>query len=196
MNHNYHILIVEPSAIITAGLTKILGETQTLQKISTLSDTTNLQERLFSIVPDLLIINPTLVGTQQRMLLGNYEQSHPKTAIMALIYQYIEPSALGFYHNLIDIRENPNKLIAAIQQTISTQRDEKSETESYELSQRETDVLVQVAKGLSSKEIADKLNISIHTVNTHRKNITTKTGIKSVAGLAVYAMLHNLVDKT
>ena len=50
-----------------------------------------------------------------------------------------------------------------------------------------------VAKGLSSKEIADKLSISVHTVNSHRKNITHKTGIKSVAGLAVYAMIHNLM---
>ncbi len=54
-------------------------------------------------------------------------------------------------------------------------------------------MLVLLARGCSSKEIADKLNISVHTVNTHRKNITRKTGIKSVAGLAVYALLHNLV---
>ena len=58
---------------------------------------------------------------------------------------------------------------------------------------RETDVLVLVAKGMSSKEIANQLNISVHTVNSHRKNITHKTGIKSVAGLAVYAMIHNLM---
>ena len=75
------------------------------------------------------------------------------------------------------------------QSTVSAE----SGLENYELSDRETDVLILVAKGLSSKEIADKLNISVHTVNTHRKNITHKTGIKSVAGLAVYAMLHNLV---
>ena len=65
--------------------------------------------------------------------------------------------------------------------------------DNYELSDRETDVLVLVAKGLSSKEIANQLNISVHTVNSHRKNITSKTGIRSVAGLAVYAMIHNLM---
>ena len=61
--------------------------------------------------------------------------------------------------------------------------------EDYSLSERELDVLELVAKGLSSKEIADKLKIAVNTVNTHRKSITRKTGIKSVAGLAVYAML-------
>ncbi|MBR1799067.1 MAG: hemerythrin domain-containing protein [Bacteroidales bacterium] len=64
-----------------------------------------------------------------------------------------------------------------------------SPNEDYDLSDREHDVLKLVAQGLSSKEIAAKLNIAVNTVNTHRKNITKKTGIKSVAGLAVYTML-------
>ena len=55
-------------------------------------------------------------------------------------------------------------------------------------------VLVLVAKGMANKEIADRLNISIHTVMSHRKNIAHKTGIKSVAGLTVYALLNNLLD--
>lgn len=61
--------------------------------------------------------------------------------------------------------------------------------EDYQLSDREQEVLELVAQGLSSKEIAERLNIAVNTVNTHRKSITRKTGIKSVAGLAVYAML-------
>lgn len=61
--------------------------------------------------------------------------------------------------------------------------------EDYNLSDREMDVLELVAQGLSSKEISSRLNIAVNTVNTHRKSITRKTGIKSVAGLAVYAML-------
>jgi len=61
--------------------------------------------------------------------------------------------------------------------------------EDYNLSDREQEVLELVAQGLSSKEIAERLCIAVNTVNTHRKSITRKTGIKSVAGLAVYAML-------
>lgn len=62
------------------------------------------------------------------------------------------------------------------------------------LSQREKEILVCVAMGLLNKEIADQCNLSIHTVITHRKNIIRKTGIKSVAGLTVYALLNNLID--
>jgi DNA-binding CsgD family transcriptional regulator len=63
-----------------------------------------------------------------------------------------------------------------------------------ELSDREKEILVCVAKGMLNKEIADACNISVYTVITHRKNITRKTGIKTVAGLTVYALLNNLID--
>ena len=68
------------------------------------------------------------------------------------------------------------------------------EAQREELSQREKEILVSVAQGLLNKEIADKHNISINTVITHRKNITRKIGIKTVAGLTVYAILNNLID--
>ena len=63
-----------------------------------------------------------------------------------------------------------------------------------ELSEREKEILVSVAHGLINKEIADKHNISIHTVISHRKNITRKTGIKTVADLTIYAILNGLID--
>ena len=48
--------------------------------------------------------------------------------------------------------------------------------------------------GYANKEIAEKLFISIHTVISHRKNITDKLGIKSISGLTVYAILNKLID--
>ena len=71
---------------------------------------------------------------------------------------------------------------------------EKGKEERDDLSDREIEILVSVAQGLLNKEIADKHNISINTVITHRKNITRKTGIKTVAGLTVYAILNGYVD--
>lgn len=62
------------------------------------------------------------------------------------------------------------------------------------LSDREKEILVCVAKGMLNKEIADQFSLSIYTVITHRKNISRKTGIKTVAGLTVYALLNGLID--
>lgn len=63
-----------------------------------------------------------------------------------------------------------------------------------EISEREKAVLACVAKGLTNKEIAEELFISTHTAITHRKNIVRKLGIKTVAGLTVYAILNKIID--
>ncbi len=60
------------------------------------------------------------------------------------------------------------------------------------LSQREIDVLRLVVAGRTSKEIAEALHISVNTVMTHRKNISSKLGIKSVSGLSFYALMNGL----
>ncbi|MCG8309177.1 MAG: response regulator transcription factor [Cytophagales bacterium] len=62
------------------------------------------------------------------------------------------------------------------------------------LSEREIEVLKSVAHGLSNKEIAYKLHISTNTVITHRKNLTDKLGIKTIAGLTVYAITNNIIN--
>ena len=64
------------------------------------------------------------------------------------------------------------------------------------LSRREIEVLILVAKGFINKEIADKLNISLPTVISHRKNIVEKLGIKSVSGLTIYAVMQGYVEAT
>lgn len=62
------------------------------------------------------------------------------------------------------------------------------------LSAREIDVLQLIVKGSTNKEIADKLNISLNTVLTHRKNITSKLGIKTVSGLTFYAIMNGYIS--
>ncbi|MFO8022771.1 MAG: LuxR C-terminal-related transcriptional regulator, partial [Perlabentimonas sp.] len=64
---------------------------------------------------------------------------------------------------------------------------------SSELSEREMEILKDVALGMSNKEIAEKNYISPHTVITHRKNITRKLGIKTVSGLTIYAIINKLI---
>jgi DNA-binding CsgD family transcriptional regulator len=72
---------------------------------------------------------------------------------------------------------------------------EEQQNVSALLSERETEVLKLVALGNTNQQIAQKLFISKHTVISHRKNITSKLGIKTVSGLTVYAVLNNLIPK-
>lgn len=78
------------------------------------------------------------------------------------------------------------------QPSVIKRRHQMPKTE--ELSDRERDVLIQVVRGLSNKEIADVLCISLHTVVTHRKHIARKLNIHSSAGLTIYAIVNRLVD--
>ena len=71
--------------------------------------------------------------------------------------------------------------------------EEDTKTE-FTLGDREKDIIRCVAKGKSNKEIADELCISVHTVATHRRNISSKLGIHSAAGLTIFAILHKLVN--
>jgi DNA-binding NarL/FixJ family response regulator len=61
------------------------------------------------------------------------------------------------------------------------------------ISEREMEIIRYVSEGLSNQEIADKLFLSVHTINTHRKNIMSKLGITNTAGLVMYAVRNQLI---
>lgn len=71
---------------------------------------------------------------------------------------------------------------------------EKPKTVMDILTDREKEVIIGVAQGLANKEIADRLNLSFHTVTTYRKNISAKLNIHTTAGLVIFAILHHLIE--
>jgi DNA-binding NarL/FixJ family response regulator len=75
-------------------------------------------------------------------------------------------------------------------------KQKKNEPEQISLTAQETKITELTSWGLTAKEIADKLNISIHTVNTHRKNIFKKIGVKNSSELVMYAVRKGIIDST
>jgi DNA-binding NarL/FixJ family response regulator len=113
--------------------------------------------------------------------------------MIALVTSCLDHSLLTPYNGIIEINDTRAKIISKMNEFAESKTSKNNDD--VELSKRETDVLVAVAKGMMNKEIADQMNISIHTVISHRKNITRKTGIKSVSGLTVYALLKDLISE-
>lgn len=74
------------------------------------------------------------------------------------------------------------------------EKDNKQEDIADAMTEREKEIICCVAKGMSNKEIADALCLSVHTVTTYRRNISAKLQIHSSASLTVFAILHNLID--
>lgn len=66
--------------------------------------------------------------------------------------------------------------------------------EPISLSERELEIITLIAEGLTNNQIADNLFLSAHTINTHRKNIMAKLGVKNTAGIVMYAVKTNLVS--
>ena len=79
-------------------------------------------------------------------------------------------------------------------QPVDEPSDAQSEPAGETLSEREKEIIVQVVKGLSNKEIAEARVISVNTVMTHRRNIARKLQIRSAAGLTIYAIVNGLVN--
>ena len=86
----------------------------------------------------------------------------------------------------------PHVLNKIVRTSESSENKNSSNTDN--LTEREIDVLTNLVHGMSNKEIAEALSISIHTVVTHRKNISSKTGIRSQSGLTIYAISKKIIS--
>lgn len=102
--------------------------------------------------------------------------------------------SVSSYTNLLTVRASLETIIEQVQQLFDADVNNSAGEGNKELSAREIEVLQLVVKGTINKEIADKLNISLNTVLTHRKNITAKLGIKTVSGLTFYAIMHGIIS--
>ena len=90
--------------------------------------------------------------------------------------------------------EKSLKLLASGREPKAGKTNDVTPASTESLTARERQIVACVAKGMANKEIADALCISIHTVTTYRKNISSKLQIHTPAGLTIFAILHNLIS--
>lgn len=94
----------------------------------------------------------------------------------------------------VKLIEQQLKKSGQIQYTDETDSESIDKDKLEVLSDREKDIIICVAKGMNNKEIADYLYLSVHTVTTHRRNISNKLQIHTSAGLIIYAIANKLVN--
>lgn len=195
MSRNYKIVVADPSPITLIGLSYMINELQDFEVVLKSTDMHTVMTRIHLTNPDILIINPLMIDYSKRMMLHDVFRDLPKMKVIALTSVYFESQLLKQYDGIIEINDSLQRIKSTLQQVIRTSKKINEDNESPMLSDREKEVLVCLSQGKKNNEIADALNISVHTVITHRKNIIKKTGIKSVAALTVYAILNNLIDE-
>ena len=185
-----NIAVVEPSDIVFEGLTNLLLKDEShfyIYRAGTL-DELGIHCRKEEI--DIAIINPVVIINVMNDFV-KLKNSYDRITWVALIYSYFEREALSKFEVVIDIGDPAERISKKLVQAYESYNWQDSPQEA--LSERETEVLAELVKGFSNKEIAHRLHISIHTVISHRKNIVEKTGIKSLPGLTIYAISKKII---
>ena len=191
------VAIVEKSKIVREGLVSMLRLRETTSQIISIESfdswATALKGRSS---PDLIIVNPDLTksGIDRLRLKHRIDRHTLFVAIVYLYYSYQEVNAM--FDEIIYITDSEDVIRNKLQSLLNRIEGIPTRNLSGQLTSREKSVLRLLLQGLSNKEVADKLYISTHTVISHRKNIIEKTGIRSLSGLAVYAILNNIADMT
>jgi DNA-binding NarL/FixJ family response regulator len=193
MSEKKTVVIIDKSFIIRKGLAIILNQLSQIKKIIELEEDALIYNRLPAYNPDIVIINPLIMGSMRRKTVHEILSIPKKTQLIALVYNFISEQQLNQYNAIIRIDDTKEKIDDIIQKLNKAGNDEVDD-ENRELSEREKDILIGVAKGMINKEIADFHNISVNTVITHRRNIARKLDIHSPSGLTIYAILNKLVN--
>ncbi|MCF8232592.1 MAG: LuxR C-terminal-related transcriptional regulator [Bacteroidales bacterium] len=115
--------------------------------------------------------------------------------LIALIPENETGEVPAFFHDAVVSNINDEEMMRKLEAwKESWMNDRLFGNNDRELTQREINILKQVAIGKTNKQIAEDLFLSPHTVITHRKNITRKLGVYTVSGLTVYALINNLIN--
>lgn len=184
-----NIIIVESSFILYQGLQKALQISDILTDIFHTEDLSEVEKLLRKTPESIIFINPSVAQFNSKNF-QNLRKCYSESLWIAFAYQLFEEQLLSLFDATININDTPEKISETIKSLRFSEEHSAGANNEKLLSEREIEVLKQLALGLSSKEIAEKLNISTNTATTHRKNISQKTGIKTVSGLTIYAVVN------
>ena len=188
------VLILEPSVIIAEGLKHVVDDLAGFDVCGMITELEGgLETTLEAYDTDIIIADPAIADIRSRSGLHETIKNLTGVPVLAILTSATDAGFTQDYEGQIYLSDKTADVEQKISAAVNVNANE-TRGDGEELSAREKEILVCVAKGMLNKEIADHYNISIYTVITHRKNITRKTGIKTVAGLTVYALLNNLID--
>ena len=194
MNSNRpRIAIIDPNTLSVLGLKSILQNVMPIMTVDTYGSFTELEanhpEQYFHyfVAMNVVLENKPFFLAQRK-----------KTIVLTLSLD--TTSLLSEFHSLcINVPESElvRSLLALEQHAHGHGQNLPAMPKALQqkiLSDREIEVMALIVQGFINKEIADKLNIGLSTVITHRKNIMDKLGLKSVSALTIYAVTHGYVD--
>lgn len=187
------VVVADNSIIVRSGMVTVLKRIPGL-KVTPFEVSTN--ESLHNYVlmhsPRIVVVNPTFNGYFD---IKAYRESKRTASVkyVAMLSSVIDKSLLKDYDDSFSIYDDIGEISDKLKSLAKANKADQAEGHDS-LSDREKEIVVCVVKGMTNKEIADKLCLSIHTVITHRRNISHKLQIHSPAGLTIYAIVNKLIE--
>ncbi|MDA3816659.1 MAG: response regulator transcription factor [Prolixibacteraceae bacterium] len=210
---NISLVLVDDHQLFREGMQLLLSNLGYVNEVKLAANAQELFQLLEQVTPNIIFMDIDMPGTDGIEACEQVLKRYPGTNIIALsMYseedyytRMIEAGAKGFIlkNSGIDDVETSIKnvmagknyfsqeILSGLLNSINRKNQPQKNTD---LSERETEVLYQICKGLSNQEIADVLNISKRTVDKHRENILSKSDTKNTAGLVMYAIKNGVVE--
>ncbi|MEM9968513.1 MAG: response regulator transcription factor [Pseudomonadota bacterium] len=210
MNNPARVVIVDDHPMVAEGIQSILESYEDITVVGTLTNGKEVIRQLHLLDPDVVLMDLNMPEMGGLTATERALEKRPGTRIVILsmhdnpeyIASALNHGAVGYLlkdvptdeiKRAIDVvMRGERYLCTGAQGSIAPKLDMAREA----LTEREQMILLQLASGKSNKEVAYKLDISVRTVETHRKNIKRKLGISSTAGLTRYAMEHGVLQGT
>ncbi|MGR3367169.1 MAG: response regulator transcription factor [Sagittula sp.] len=204
------VTIVDDHPLVAEGIEAILDSYDDISVVATLSDGQSMIDRLEELNPDVILMDLNMPGLGGLSATEMILERAPDTRILVLSMhdtpEYISTAlshgARGYVLKDVPTDEIKHAIDAVMRGerylcTGASGALTPINTGGRDpLTTREQTILLQLAQGKSNKEVAVALDISVRTVETHRKNIKRKLGIATTAGLTRYALEHGVLQGT
>ncbi len=206
------VLILDFQFLTREGLIKLTKSTQNFDLVGVLEDEKQCMNQVTQLQPDVLIlgypehqldINETLIevtkmqASKVLIVTNEVEKGHIQNLLSFGVKGIVTKrcSQTEIIHAIESVAKSNRFFCNSILEIVMAPHEEvPTYCEPADLSKRELEVLELIAKGYRTVDIAEKLFLSVHTINSHRKNILKKLNLKSPAQLIVYALESKLVQ--
>ena len=204
------VIIVDDHPMVAEGIEAILETYDDLDVAAVLNSGQEAIDRVKELQPDVILLDLNMPGMNGLSATEIILERRPETRILILSMhdspEYIS-TALNHGAKGYVLKDVPTEEIKTAIDTLmqgneylctGARRSLKPRiaNEQDALTSREQQILLELAQGKSNKEVGEILNISVRTVETHRKNLKRKLGISTTAGLTRYAMEHGVLQGT
>lgn len=194
MNNRVTAVMIESAYLLRAGMEQLFNEIPGLVLLEVFDGTEkNLSQKVLQLSPDVVIIDSNCIKESESSLINEFNDNH--IFLIGLVSKHTPENIKSHYKGCVNLRDDKFELVKQLKAILGDKLEKNKPVQNQSLlSDREKTIVKQVVNGFTNQEIADKLYLSIHTVTTHRKNISNKLGIKTVSGLTVYALMHKIVE--